>query len=93
MDSHQIILDPVFTEKAMGSRAQSQYVFKVHPQATKIDIRRAVEKLFKVKVRDVNTVYIRPKKRWYKGKVGRTNSGKKAYIKLVEGQKIEELEV
>ena len=93
MDIYQVIKEPVFTEKAMTGRAAGCYLFKVHAKANKIEIRRAVEKLFKVKVLDVNTVTGRAKKRFTKGQAGSTGGHKKAYVKLVKGQKIEELEV
>jgi len=93
MEAHQLILEPIFTEKAVSSRAKGCYLFKVHPRATKIDIKRAMAELFKVKVVDVNTVSCQGKKRMVRMKVGHTPAFKKAYVKLAEGQKIEELEV
>jgi len=78
MDPAQTIIEPIITEKAILVKTEGRYVFRVHPKATKIDIKRAVEKLFKVSVKDVNTV---------------TTSYKKAYVTLKKDQKIEELEV
>lgn len=92
MDAYQIILAPIVTEKAFGVKAQRKYVFRVHPDATKIDIRSAVTKLFKVKVQAVNTVKIKGKRRAVGNKSGRTASYKKAYVTLLPDQKIEELE-
>jgi large subunit ribosomal protein L23 len=93
MQPEQIIIEPVITEKAVGERALSRYVFKVHPEATKIGIAQAVGKLFKVKVLAVNTSRVRPKRRIMGRSVGRTAHWKKAYVTLQKGQKIEELEV
>lgn len=93
MDPYQIILSPVMTEKAFGVRGEKKYVFKVHKKATKIDVKSAVAKLFKVKVVDVNTVNVKGKSRNLGYKVGRTPSYKKAYVTVAADQKIEELEV
>ncbi len=93
MEPAQIILEPMITEKAVSAKAQNRYVFKVHADSTKIDIKRAVEKLFRVSVADVNTVKNHGKPRMIGWKTGRTPSFKKAYVTLKKGQKIEELEV
>ena len=93
MYPEQIIIEPLVTEKAVGVKALSRYVFKVHLNATKIDVGQAVEKLFKVKVVAVNTCKVRPKRRIMGGSIGRTSRWKKAYVSLAAGQKIEELEV
>lgn len=93
MDPYKIVLEPVMTEKAFGARGEKRYVFKVHKDATKIDVKSAVSKLFKVKVLDVNTVNVKGKTRNLGYKVGRTNSYKKAYVTVAADQKIEELEV
>ena len=93
MDAYQIILAPVVTEKAFGAKDERKYVFRVHPKATKVDIRAAVSKMFKVKVQAVNTVKVRGKRRAVGYKVWRTPSYKKAYVTLAPDQKIEELEV
>jgi len=93
MEPYQIITQPIYTEKGVISKEKNCYLFKVNKDATKIQIRQAVEKLFKVKVEKVNTVPVRGKKRFAKGGPGITSSYKKAYVKLLPGQKIEELEV
>jgi large subunit ribosomal protein L23 len=89
----QIIIEPLLTEKAVGEKAMFRYVFKVHPEANKISIKHAIEKLFKVKVRDVNTSRVRSKRRIMGRSIGRTSQWKKAYITVAKGQKIQELEV
>jgi len=92
MEAEQIILEPLVTEKSVSQRAQSRYVFKVHKQATKVAVRQAIEKLFKVKVLDVNTCFVRAKERTVGKNIGRTSSWKKAYVTLAAGSKIAELE-
>lgn len=92
MDHAQIIIEPIITEKATDVRAQNRYIFKVHPWATKVDVRKAVEKLYNVKVDQVNTLRSRGKKRTWRAVGGRTSSFKKAYVTLKTG-KIEELEI
>jgi len=93
MDPYQIIIEPIITEKALMSRGEKKYVFKVHQGATKVDIKSAIYKLFKVKPIAVNTVKVKGKSKRLGYKPGHTPSYKKAYVVLAEGQKIEELEV
>jgi large subunit ribosomal protein L23 len=93
MDFRQVIVAPIITEKAVGNKVLSRYVFKVLPQATKKDICIAVESMFKVKVTAVNTLKVRAKNRRRGYQVGKTSRWKKAYVTLSAGQKIEELEV
>jgi large subunit ribosomal protein L23 len=92
MHPEQIIIKPVITEKAVGARALSCYCFSVHLNATKVDVAQAIEKVYKVKVKAVNTLKVRPKKRIVGRSIGRTSHWKKAYVTLMPGQKIEELE-
>ncbi|MEA3494203.1 MAG: 50S ribosomal protein L23 [Candidatus Margulisiibacteriota bacterium] len=93
MHPEQIIIEQVITEKAVGVKMNSCYVFKVHPDATKISIAQSIGKLFKVDVVSVNTSNVRPKRRVLGRSIGKTSSWKKAYVTLKKGQKIEELEV
>lgn len=93
MDPAQTIIEPIITEKAISVKTENRYVFRVHPMATKIDVKRAIEKLFKVSVKDVNTISSKGKTRMLGFKIGRTPSYKKAYVTLKKDQKIEELEV
>ncbi|MFA5839112.1 MAG: 50S ribosomal protein L23 [Candidatus Margulisiibacteriota bacterium] len=93
MHPEQIILAPVVTEKAIGARSASQYVFKVHLDANKKEIEGAIKKLFKVNVVSVNTCKVRAKTRVRGPIIGHTSKWKKAYVTLAAGQKIEELEV
>ena len=93
MHPEQIVIEPIITEKAVGVRVLSRYVFKVHLQASKVAIAQAVESLFKVKVKAVNTSRVRPKRRVVGRSIGATSQWKKAYVTLEQGKKIEELEV
>ena len=92
MEAEQIIIEPLITEKSVNARAGSRYVFKIHPKATKIAVKLAVAKIFKVKVIDVNTCHVRAKLRTVGKNIGRTTGWKKAYVTLAAGQKISELE-
>lgn len=92
-DPHEIILAPLISEKSSVERAKGTYTFRVHKWATKVDIRVAIEKLFNVKVNNVNMLNIKGKVRGTFGKgFGKTKSWKKAYVTLKKGQKIETLE-
>jgi large subunit ribosomal protein L23 len=88
---YEVIKRPLITEKASILSAEGKYTFEVSRDATKVDIKKAVELLFPGrKVTEVRTVYM-PSKQKRRGKViGRTQSGKKAIVKIV-GEPIEEL--
>ncbi len=92
MDLGHIIIEQLVTEKSVGDRPLGRYVFKVNLLANKLAVKQAVEKYFKVKVVDVNTCYVRPKRRVMGRSIGRTSRWKKAYVTLAKGQKIQELE-
>ena len=80
---YDVILKPVITEKSMNMTADRKYTFYVHPDATKIQVREAVEKLFKgTKVESVNTMNIRGKKRRRGMIEGQTAKRKKAIVTL-----------
>jgi large subunit ribosomal protein L23 len=91
-DPRKIIIRPILTEKALKLREYNQYVFEVKKDANKIDIKRAVEELFKVKVEKVRTINVRGKPRRMGLFEGRTSSWKKAIVTLKEGERIEGLE-
>lgn len=89
MKLHDVIKRPLITEKAMRGKEFGQYVFAVDEKATKIDVRLAVETLFKVKVESVHTLRMPGRaKRAGKG-VKVTSDWKKAIVKLKQGQTIE----
>ena len=86
----EIVKAPVITEKAANlGQNEGKYVFKVDPKANKTEIKLAIEKLFNVKVQDVRTVNVKPKKRRVGRYAGLTNRYKKAIVTLKEGQSIE----
>jgi len=86
---YDIIQKPIITEKSMNEMADRKYAFYVHPQATKNQIREAVQKMFDgVTVERVNTMNLMGKKKRTRSyKYGRTAARKKAIIKLAEGSK------
>ena len=86
----EIVKAPVITEKAANlGQNEGKYVFKVDPRANKTEIKQAIEKLFNVKVQDVRTINVKPKKRRVGRYAGLTNRSKKAIVTLAEGQTIE----
>ena len=92
----EIILKPVITERTYQMYVQGRYTFRVAKNASKTEIKKALEEQYEaqgIKVRDVNTMTMRGKKRRYlrRGTVGQTPAWKKAIVTLGEGQKIEGL--
>jgi len=87
--SYDIIKSLVRTEKSTSQEKQRKYLFRVSTVATKIDIKRAVQEIYKVKVQDVNTVHVPGKLKRVRFKSGYSSSWKKAIVSLCEGQKIE----
>ncbi|HCC03081.1 MAG TPA: 50S ribosomal protein L23 [Ruminococcaceae bacterium] len=87
MTAHEIILRPIISEKSMKGIANKAYTFQVAPDATKIDIKHAVEELFGVKVRKVNTLHVRGHLRRQGRSQGFTPSWKKATVSLTEDSK------
>ena len=85
-----MIKEPHITEKANLQKGETNQVsFKVHRQANKIEIRKAVESLFKAKVLDVRTMNMRGKSRRMGKHVGRKPHWKKAIVQLAPGENIE----
>ena len=83
LESYQVIFRPLVTEKGMHrSTRNNQYAFEVSTQATKDDVRRAVEELFHVKVDKVRTQNRRGKPRKHRFKQGQTKAWKKALVTL-----------
>ena len=87
MAAQDIIIRPVITEKSMAGIAEKKYTFEVAKSAGKIEIAKAVEELFKVKVKKVNTVNVRGKLRRQGRNEGYTASWKKAYVTLTQDSK------
>jgi large subunit ribosomal protein L23 len=85
-----VLLAPHVTEKtSLGLQERNQYAFKVRREATRTDVRRAVELMFEVKVEDVQVLNQPGKKRRFGQRSGRTQDWKKAYVRLAEGQSID----
>ena len=84
-----VIRAPVITEKATLLSEKSLVVFKVSIDASKFQIKAAVEGLFGVNVLGVNTLVVKGKTKRFKGRPGKRSDVKKAYVKLVEGQTID----
>ena len=85
-----VVRSPIITEKGtLVGEAGNQVVFRVHPDANKIEVRQAVEQLFKVKVQKVRTAQQLGKVRRVGRHAGRRPGWKKAYVTLAEGQRIE----
>ncbi len=91
MTNFDIIRRPVITEKAVGKKeAEQTLCFEVHPDANKVQIKQAVELLFKVKVADVRTSNFEGKLRRRGRYSGYRPDWKKAYVRLKDGQKMPE---
>lgn len=85
----EIIKAPIITEKAEALKEKGQYCFRVSEKANKIEIKEAIEKLFDVHVKKINTLNIKTKKRRVGRYYGMTNRGKKAIVTLAEGETID----
>ncbi|MEN6623853.1 MAG: 50S ribosomal protein L23 [Smithella sp.] len=93
MEVHQIIKKLLVTEKSTLARDESnKYIFEVDRKANKVEIGRAVEKLFKVKVDDVHVMNVLGKKKRTGRVIGQKSSWKKAIVTLTAGNRIEIIE-
>jgi large subunit ribosomal protein L23 len=91
MTIHEVLLKPVVTEKGMTKKEDERTLcFQVHKDANKIEVRQAVEKLFNVKVEAVRTAIFEGKLRRRGRFTGYRSDWKKAYVKLLPGQKVPE---
>jgi large subunit ribosomal protein L23 len=79
---YDILLGPVITERSMEAVADKKYVFRVARGANKIEIRHAVEKIFDVKVKSVNTINMIGKEKRQGAHIGRRSAWKKAIVRL-----------
>jgi large subunit ribosomal protein L23 len=86
---YDIIIAPVITEKATMASEYNKVMFKVARHATKPQIKEAVEKLFDVKVKRVNTLVREGKVKVFKGRVGQQSDVKRAIVTLEEGHRID----
>lgn len=87
--AYETILRPIITEKATMLSEHGQIGFVVPLEATKPEIKAAVEMLYKVKVEAVNTSILKGKTKRFRGILGRQRDEKKAFVTLVEGQNID----
>jgi large subunit ribosomal protein L23 len=87
--SYSTILSPVITEKSTKLSEHNQVVFRVPGTATKPEIKKAIEDLFKVKVKSVNTIITKGKKKLFRGRPGERSDVKKAIVTLKEGSSID----
>lgn len=86
----QVLRAPHVSEKAsVAADEKNQVVFKVDGKATKPEIKKAVELMFKVKVTDVTTLNVKPKAKRSRGRIGFRSGWKKAYVSLAEGESID----
>lgn len=92
MTFEDVLIEPVLSEKAIALREQGKYTFIVAKDATKIQVKEAVRKLFNVKVVDCTTINVMGKIKRLRGKPGRTASYKKAIVKLAPGETIKVFE-
>lgn len=87
MTAQDIVVRPIITEKSMAGIGDKKYTFEVAKDANKIEIKKAVEELFKVKVSKVNTLHVRGQFRRQGRNEGYTSSWKKAVVTLSEDSK------
>jgi large subunit ribosomal protein L23 len=88
-EMYDLIRVPVITEKATNASGHNQVVFRVRLEATKPEIKAAVEGLFNVKVKAVNTIRVKGKTKRVRGRTGRRSDYKKAVVTLAEGSRID----
>jgi large subunit ribosomal protein L23 len=86
---YNVIVSPVITEKATKISENNQYVFKVSINSDKKLIKQAIEKLFKVKVKGINTTKVKGKVKIFKGTKGKRADYKKAIVSLKEGENLD----
>jgi large subunit ribosomal protein L23 len=93
LTAHEVVIRPVISEKSMDESGRGKYTFEVHPDASKIQVKAAVEELFKVEVSAVNVLTTKAKEKrrgTRRGRtVGWTSPWRKAIVTLRPGQKIE----
>ncbi len=89
LSAYDVVLSPVITEKATMASEFNQVVFMVPTDSTKPSIKAAIESLFKVKVKAVNTLRVKGKVKRFKGRPGKRKDWKKAIVTLEEGHSID----
>ncbi len=88
-DARDVLIRPVVSEKSVGMVGDNKYTFYVDVKSNKIEIKNAIEKMFKVKVDNVHTLTVKPKEKRMGRYVGKTTTKKKAIVTLEPGNKIE----
>ena len=86
-NSHDVIISPIITEASMARLAEKKYTFKVASDANKIEIKKAVEEIFKVSVAKVNTISVKAKNKRVGYHFGKTSEWKKAIVTLTPESK------
>ena len=87
--AYQIILNPLVTEKSTQQSEFNKMVFSVPVNATKLEVKSSIEKIFSVKVEAVNTILLKGKVKRFKGILGRRSNTKKAIVTLAPGNTID----
>ena len=87
--AYQIILNPLVTEKSTQQSEFNKMVFSVPVNATKLEVKSSIEKIFSVKVMAVNTILLKGKVKRFKGVLGRRSNTKKAIVTLATGNTID----
>ena len=87
--AYQIILNPLVTEKSTQQSEFNKMVFSVPVNATKLEVKSSIEKIFSVKVTSVNTILLKGKVKRFKGVLGRRSNTKKAIVTLAPGNSID----
>ena len=88
-DPRDIIIEPVISEKSYGLMDENKYTFVVHPDANKTQIKIAIEKIFEVKVTNVNTINRKGKRKRTRFGFGKRPDTKRAIVSLADGQRID----
>lgn len=86
---YDTLIRPIITEKAMKGSENGQVVFRIPLEATKTDVKNAVEALYNVKVKSVNTIRVSGKTKRFRGIQGVRSDYKKAVVTLADGQNID----
>ncbi|MEM9939056.1 MAG: 50S ribosomal protein L23 [Pseudomonadota bacterium] len=87
--NYDTLLSPIITEKSTLVAEENKVIFKVRNDATKPEIKEAVETLFKVDVTKVNTIMVKGKTKRFRGMLGRRSDYKKAIVTLKDGQSVD----
>jgi large subunit ribosomal protein L23 len=89
LTGYDIVLYPILTEKSQKFQVHGKYVFKVHPKSTKVQVKKAVESIFKIEVLSVNVLRRPSKSKSFKGKDGLRSGFKKCIITILGKKNIE----